>query len=1564
MSDTPERSEPAKRPRLVWLRTIARAVGIAAVFIAAVALAVPIHLGLSPTRRLAASAVTSLLATTLSGRIAIERIDGISMEGVSGVAATVYDETGTRVLSVYGLRARASLVDILKILWQGSGSGPRKIKLVLPRVRVERAEAVLAANDQGQITLGRAFVPRPRQGPARSSSGRTEVEVWLPDIELGAGEVTGSFDAVKGFAVDLANVRGSVLAGSERTSIDVKRYSLRASGPLPAMLEGTARTQIEMPSSTGEKLSVWSTFDGFLGDLQVGLRGGLDGQTLDLALDLPAARNGTMQALLPSIPLRDDGSLRIEARGQLPKLDVEGSAKIGDSDIAVTGDVTTGPEPSARLLLDVRALDLRSFALSAPATSITGHARVDARLSSERGLEGSADLSAQPFRIGDLDIPALSATVKLGPAGFEGRATSAGNALQSRVDFRLLRSSVGAPVAIEFTWSARTANIASVPWLRAIGSAEAQWQAQGRIADGRLDANASADVSHWSRPGFALESAHLVGSVRGPFAGLSISSQMQGHGLRAADLYWSEVAGAVEGPIGRLSIAAEARGEDEPEIGARMVLERGGRLSGIEVSARRGDLTLVARAGSLEDTGHGIALRDLDLEGAGSPVRGSLVVGSDEWQLQLASAELDLAKLAKLVRPEADVRGLVTFDIDAAFGGRADRAHARFGLRDAGFAGIDGISANGEAQIDGSRFSGGLNATIGSLGAITVTSPGATLAGHPWQAKAWTDATGGIEVRAQTDLAKVASLPAARLGRLGNSAGSVWVRANLTREDFEKHRAHAPSAEAAPPPDVDFLLWSDGLRLELGKPVGPFGSLIQGLDGQLGLHVEGESGQANLTARTVDENGILAALTMLAHVPWSQILERPSTAIATLERVPITASLSLPRRRFADYPAMLGLGSLAGEVEAMTEWTGSFRAPAITTQLRGYGVQPAGGLALPVDVQADITYDGADAVGRVQATREKMPVFDGRLRVKAPMSWVLGEGGGPWNATGSAQLINFPLVGIPELADRDVSGLASGTFSFSDLATDPEANIALSLSNVKIDRALFTRGLISGRLSHGGVLVSGRLDQTDGGMSASASARVRWPKALVPAFDQTAPFDFYVEARELRAAVLRPLLFRNIFAYFDARLNGTFHLHQDRQGDMDTGTADGAIDLRDARFQIPEIGQQFQNGQATLSVDKIGGVKVTDVSADAAAGRFTASGSFTLNGLRFTHAEGTVSVAKNEAIPITLEGLSMGEAWGTLNARASIDTGNTVKLDVDVPAFHIDLPESSSRDLQSLGDNPKIRAGVRGQDGKLVPLFLGAPEEQRAEDALRWHFEFALGNEVLLRRGTGMELTLSGKPVVDITDRAHVSGSVDFRSGKVEVFGKQFEVEHGTARFADDEPGNPDVSVTARWDSPDGTRVYADFVGPLRTGVLTLRSEPQRAQSEILSILLIGSSDSDASTRATGPQQGTEAGTAGAVLAGGAVTTSLNRVLSSVTPLDITTRVASDAQGVTPEVAVQITPHVTAQVSYRTRSPNPGEKPDRVFVTLDWRFRRNWSVVTTFGDQQSSMLDLIWQYRY
>jgi translocation and assembly module TamB len=427
------------------------------------------------------------------------------------------------------------------------------------------------------------------------------------------------------------------------------------------------------------------------------------------------------------------------------------------------------------------------------------------------------------------------------------------------------------------------------------------------------------------------------------------------------------------------------------------------------------------------------------------------------------------------------------------------------------------------------------------------------------------------------------------------------------------------------------------------------------------------------------------------------------------------------------------------------------------------------------------------------------------------------------------------------------------------------------------------------------------------------------------------------------------------------------HVRQGGAGGETADFIDGAFQFKDGRLLVPEIGQEFRNASAHIAVTKRGEIEVSNVSANGVTGRLTASGKMWLKGLAFERAEGEVRIAQREAIPLTLEGVSVGDAWGTLMLHAKMANEHTVKLDIDVPVFHADLPESSGRDVQGLADNPEITVGVRPYGQELVPVLLGPPEEKRAEDALAWQVAFYLGQDVVLRRGSMMKLTLGGQPVVTLTDKARVTGEIEFRSGTVEVFGKRFEIEHGTAQFEGDDPGNPNVAVTARLDAQDGTRIYADFVGPLRTGLLSLRSVPARSQSEVVAMLLFGASSDSVPRPAPAyqhQQQRVAAQTAGTVLAGGAISTSVNRVLASVTPLDITTRVTSDTQSPTPEVAVRLSPRVSAQVSYRTRPPLVTEKQDRVLVTLDWRFRRNWSIATTIGDRGGSVLDLIWKYRY
>ncbi len=61
---------------------------------------------------------------------------------------------------------------------------------------------------------------------------------------------------------------------------------------------------------------------------------------------------------------------------------------------------------------------------------------------------------------------------------------------------------------------------------------------------------------------------------------------------------------------------------------------------------------------------------------------------------------------------------------------------------------------------------------------------------------------------------------------------------------------------------------------------------------------------------------------------------------------------------------------------------------------------------------------------------------------------------------------------------------------------------------------------------------------------------------------------------------------------------------------------------------------------------------------------------------------------------------------------------------------------------------------------------------------------------------------------------------------------------------------------------------------------------------------------------------------------------------------------------------MQIARDLSLEVGYVLGTPPPGTNPDRTLFTVDWRFTRKWSMDATFGDQGSSILDLLWRYRY
>src|SRR5262249_37194016 len=148
------------------------------------------------------------------------------------------------------------------------------------------------------------------------------------------------------------------------------------------------------------------------------------------------------------------------------------------------------------------------------------------------------------------------------------------------------------------------------------------------------------------------------------------------------------------------------------------------------------------------------------------------------------------------------------------------------------------------------------------------------------------------------------------------------------------------------------------------------------------------------------------------------------------------------------------------------------------------------------------------------------------------------------------------------------------------------------------------------------------------------------------------------------------------------------------------------------------------------------------------------------------------------------------------------------------------------------------------------------------------------------------------------------------------------------------------------------------FVGPLKSGKVSLRSEPSHTKSEILALILFGTIDGGGAGSSPSPAS------TGLGVAGGVVPQGFNKALDDLTGLDITTRIdTSESTNPRPEIEVRIARDVTVAVAHVIGVPPPGTNPDLNLATIDWRFTRNWSLDTTVGDQGSSMVDLVWQYR-
>jgi translocation and assembly module TamB len=1545
--------------------------GSALSFTVATAAGIALHIGTPPARRFIAKTVNETLARTLFGTVTISRLDRLDLAGLGGLSVTIRDLHGNLVIDAKDVQADFRALALARSVLLGKGD----VVLRVDRVQIGHAEVVLAEEEDGSLSIVSAFTPRATAAPKPQRPGPDPrgLSLSFPDVTVLDAWAHGQLGSGPELDAEVRHVRASLDDDLKVLKLDVAHGEIETRG-LPEHIDpqGVIQGRMRIPSTVdGQSADASLIFDGVVARQHTTVSGTLAGDKVDGGLDMPHIDPDTLREVFAASPLAEPGSLHFEAHGTLSALAARGHLALGPGTIDVGANARIGTIADVDATVNAKGIDLRAIAPHGESSVLGLHASASAKLSG--GLvEGEFRIDSPPGVFGKESVPPIRGSGQFTGTSVEGKVDIAEPGAPARIGFHLHPlAGPDSPEAVDFDVQADAPELARVARLARLAKGSAHLRARGRFFPQtlRVLADAHADVDHLevSRGAVCLASGRLDASVSGPLSNVAVNADVRGSALALEGHVFEQFDVATRGSMNRGHITGRFASGNTPdvEIDADLRMGQGATLENIDLTMRRANVDAVAHVRRVRVGDGSTSLEGVSIEGLGeAPLLATLRFTPGSLAIAARGEDLDLGRVGRLLDlKDKAPEGHVAFDVNVTTTPFDAKGTVKLDLEGGKYAGVDGATGRLVGSFDGRHLKMDLRGGLGKAGSVTILADDAVLGGGLLQPVSWRSATGHVVVDTNIDLAALMKVAPQGSLPVDQAVGRVSLRGRIGR------------TVATDLPDVDAEVATQGLVIvtRRAKATDANESLAipfetHGADAEVALHLKGRTSDASLAARVFDAKGTFVKFTAQTRPPLHRLLQGANVAIGDLEGSPIQMHLLVPHREFADFPefAKAEVVSMRGAIEAALDVEGTMLAPHVDARARAFDVAPIGAhhpKLVNVDLHATYAGEKAALVLKVARTNAFVVELEAGADVHEADLLRPTAAAAVWNAHGRARFNDFALDTFPGIVPTKVRGTLNGTVTLDGLHQDARLDAKLGLRDLRIGLATFKDAAITAHAEHGTVTAGARLNQADGFAEAHVQGGVAWGNQLVPTLDVHRPIVATLNAKAFRVATAQPFL-GDVIQDLDGRMDANTKLTYDFG--KKTGTVTGAVDLRDGALDIPNAGGSFHAVRAHVTMDPLGTVHVDDVSADGATGRFTASAIAKLNGLALQSASGKLHVARGQKLPIEIQGIPMGTAWGDVNLKAQVSQdGKTITANVDVPSFHVDLPQSTGHSVQALAPNPDVRVGVEESKSKFALVSLTKPEPLPAPGSSTIHLAIHLGKDVWVKRQTMLNLNLGGGPVVDVAAETRVSGQITSNRGVIEVQSKKFEIDQATVSFVGKDPGDPQIVASAHWDAPDKTRVTVQVTGTPKNINVALHSEPPLPRDAILSLVLFGDAYSSTGASQTGPTGDDEDVNRAAGLAGGVVTDGVNKAISGVTSVDITTRVdTSEAQNPRPELAVQLTNDVSATVIYNLGLPPPGQNPDRTQIVVDYRFYRGWSLLTTFGDAGSSIADLLWQYRY
>jgi hypothetical protein len=1537
--------------------------GLILVFVSGSLLAFVLYANLPAGRRALAIGLERVLKDTFEGGFSIAAVERVSLNELRARGLTVHDPDGHLVLSVSALSVRMDLPDLLRKLLLGR----ERISLRFAHARIERAEVYLLPGAHNVPTIVDAFTPTPSlPGTVKSSSG-PELEIWFPEVEVGHIYGRMALEGVPTLEAELSSVRGAVIGSAALTSVDVERFSATVRGLGGADATGVGNVHVRAPGA------VWTSFDGYFGELQFGTVVRVDSPKIDVTLDVPRAEPKSVRALWAGYPLLESLGALVDAVGTLQTMHTQAKFLFGQGWVTSSGELRLSEHPGADLDLSARSVDLRALWPSAPSTDLDADASLAVFQSGDQWL-ANVNGTTRATRILGTPLPPIDVTGSYDSKGFAGRAIAHEPGIPLKVTF-----DVHPDGSIDGSAEAKGVDLSRAPRVRPYfdGRGLLDLQLKGRIEKGRLVGQVSGDLNAFEYGRVSVEANHFSGRVAGPLDApqrLSVDLSVASRRLRAGAFGFDELKTELRGPVAQPVVSATLNNRNGPQITAKgtLIPRHATRVANLSVEVRRDRATLTAAVDQVDVSGEELRVSGLRMEGAGGKLEGSGQLGPERVALVAHGAGLDLGVIAHtLGLPHGLVGGQVALDAELESTGKSQHGSFDVKLQNGQSEGIAIDSLSLAGTLSGSQLNLQSTAKLRDFGAFSGEAK-ATLNGSLADARSFERATGMLTVKAEHVPFTLLSYVLPKTAGVSEVRGEGNATLVLDRTN--------PDAV----PNVSLVANTAGLYVGLTpSKVNAKALAIEGVDAHAGLNVNGESGETDLVLKLDDLHGKLASATTHLTIDLAAAREHPERLWSQLRATPLIAKVLVDDRALEDLPVPLVPPGIRGRLRSELSLRGSLDQPIFSDKTELYRLRFGQSERLQaLDVCAQLDYDKSsgqygvrgeaflpkeqDNAHACRGARVAAFSANGRAEWDKLLNPTLSADPA-WTTTGSISLESVPLNLVPALADAGFGGRVLGAVMFDRREALPRVRSQLEVRDAVFARTRLGTAQLVAHTDGRSLAAELELQQPDtdtthgsllgGHLKAELLSAIDW-RDVLPNIDDTRPVSAKLQASNVDAVLLTPFvqdILSEIGGKLDANLSLTLTPNLEAKADEHwSGNVKGTFGMRSGNLQLSQLGLRLSNVQLSATAEARGKstlVKISSLKGAAEGKDVEAAGNLLFNGLRVVSGNANAEVY---GVPLLVEGVPLATLDSGKPDRSGTHTPIAIDLErrpsemfvrLVIPKLEAKLPQEASRSLIALGDNDDI----------LIAQPISKPAQGTDAESLPWRLRFELGNNVKITR-SDLILPISGSPEILLGETLQVQGNVELRPGgrlNLPGIARPFMIENGSVSFeADSDPADPRLRVRAVcklsqvtvWATVNGTFQDAKVVFESNDPTLT-------TQAQILAALL-GSSDS----ANTGLSAGT--GYLGQRLLANTALSHLELKAGNETTVDQRTYATYSA-------AYPISENFWFEGSYKTLQSQDltGASRTAFSGTFDYRFRRNWSLTTEIGTIGAGV-NLLWLYRY